>query len=317
MRTLCCRGSSLASSRCSGCCTAVRDQTAVLLQHAQKYTYHSKKEKQVPVAGLEEKRQITAVVASTLSGELLPMQLIFKGQDRNKNQRKAVPKLDSETSRFVKKEGWRMAQTPNHWSNFDSMLDYIHEIIAPFFSRRGEELGVKEPHCVLLIDCWSVHKSADFLQWLGRAYPRFHPVFVPANCTSKGQPADIMLQRPLKAGVVEQYTAWMTKEICRLLEVGTAPEAIQVDTGMVTIKPLLVKWMVASWTKLRSRTELIKLGWEKAGLGAVLDAGKQVEAMRLSLLHQPAAAEGEEAEPEAVVAGDDTASEDEDEEKEA
>ena len=56
---------------------------------------------------------------------------------------------------------------------------------------------------------------------------------------------------------------------------------------------------------LRGRTELIKLGWEKARLGAVLDAGKQVEAMRLSLLLQPAAADAEEAEPEAVVAGDD------------
>ena len=41
--------------------------------------------------GLEEKRQITAVVASTLGGDLLPLQLIFKGQDHNKKQQKSVP----------------------------------------------------------------------------------------------------------------------------------------------------------------------------------------------------------------------------------
>lgn len=59
------------------------DQTGVLLLSTHKYTYHNQKEKQVPVIALEEKRQITAVVAGALSGELLPLQLIFTGQDKN------------------------------------------------------------------------------------------------------------------------------------------------------------------------------------------------------------------------------------------
>ena len=42
----------------------------------------------MPVVGLEEKRQITAVVASTLNGELLPLQLIFQGQDTKRGSRR-------------------------------------------------------------------------------------------------------------------------------------------------------------------------------------------------------------------------------------
>jgi hypothetical protein len=101
------------------------DQTAVLLVQSQKYTYHHIKEKQVPVAGLEEKRQITAVVAGALSGELLPLQLIFAGQDRNAKQQKAVPTLDAVTHSAVQHEEWHLTQTHNHWSTLVSMQDYV------------------------------------------------------------------------------------------------------------------------------------------------------------------------------------------------
>jgi len=100
------------------------DQTAVLLLQSQRYTYHDKKERQVPVIGLEEKRQITAVVASALSGELLPLQLLFAGQDRNKKQQRAVPTLDAVTHAHVLEEGWHLSQTHNHWSSLESMKDY-------------------------------------------------------------------------------------------------------------------------------------------------------------------------------------------------
>jgi hypothetical protein len=75
--------------------------------------------------------------------------------------------------------------------------------------------------------------------------------------------------------------------------------------------------MVSSGDKLRTRTALIKKGWEMAGLSAVFDARKQMEALRLIALNQLAEADGEEEEPEAVVAAADTDSDSEDEEKEA
>ena len=79
----------------------------------------------MPVVGLEEKRQITAVVAGALSGELLPLQLLFAGQDRDKKKQRAVPTLDPVTHAHVLEEGWHLSQTHNHWSTLESMKDYI------------------------------------------------------------------------------------------------------------------------------------------------------------------------------------------------
>ena len=275
------------------------DQTAVLLMQAHKYTYHNMREKQVPVIGQEEKRQITAVVASTLDGDLLPLQLIFKGQDKNKKQQKSVPTLHDTDSRRT--ADWHLTQTANHWSSLESMKDYVRLIIRPWVQAKGREHIIKYPHCILLLDCWSVHTSKEFRSWMATAYPSYHLIYVPAGCTGKAQPADVVLQRPFKSGVVNEFTRWMSTEIHHLVKGGMAPAEIKVDTGLARLKPKLVGWTWGSWDKLRRKKELIKEGWRKCGLGDVLDAAQQREAMRFCL-NEPVEVLGEE--PEQQDAGD-------------
>ena len=246
------------------------DQTGVLLMNSHKYTYHNTKEKQVPIVGADEKRQITAVVASTLGGDLLPLQLIFKGQDKNKKQQKSVPTLREVDAKRT--AGWHLTQTSNHWSSLESMKDYIRHIIRPWVQAKGREHNIKYPHCVLLLDCWSVHTSKDFRSWIAEAYPQYHLIFVPAGCTSKAQPADVALQRPFKAGIVNEFTRWMTSEIHHLIKGGMAPAEIKVDTGLARLKPMLVGWAWGSWSTLRKKRELIIEGWRKCGLSDVLSA---------------------------------------------
>ena len=145
------------------------DQTGVVLMPASKYTYSSKKSKQVPIVGKDDKRQITAVVASTLEGEMLPLQLIFTGQDHNKKEQKAVPQLDEVTAKRVR--DWHLTQTSNHWSSLDSMQDYIRLIIKKWVEKKAAEHSIAQPHVILLIDCWSVHTSAAFRDWMKRFFP--------------------------------------------------------------------------------------------------------------------------------------------------
>jgi len=260
------------------------DQTAVLLMQASHYTYSDKKDKQVPIVGKEEKRQITAVVTSTLGGDLLPMQLIFKGQDKNKRKKKATPKIDGlvDTARL---RGWHLTQTPNHWSNLGSMKDFVEKIIVKWVEAKARELKLKvvDTHCILLIDCWSVHTGQEFRGWMKTHYPNYHLTFVPAGCTSKAQPADVILQRPLKAGIINSFNSWMTEEITHLIILGAKPEEVRVDTGMVKLKSKLVMWMWDSWRRLKDRETLIVKGWEKCGLGDVLEAENRVEGMRLCM----------------------------------
>ena len=50
-------------------------------------TFSNVKQRQVPMIGQDEKRQITAVVTSTLDGDLLPLQLTFKDRTRTRSCR--------------------------------------------------------------------------------------------------------------------------------------------------------------------------------------------------------------------------------------
>jgi hypothetical protein len=168
------------------------------------------------------------------------------------------------------------------------------------------EHQVPDSHAVLLFDCWSVHKSEAFLNWLTSTYPLFHPVFIPAGCTGKAQPADVILQRPMKAAFMNEYTAWMTAEMRALLDAGATADTLRVDVGMARMKPLLVKWMMASWKQLRGRDAMIRKGWETAGLGDVMKSEVQREAMRLVISKQLVmiGADGEEAELDGSSAAD-------------
>jgi len=40
---------------------------------------------------------------------------------------------------------------------------------------------------VAIFDCWPVHKSLEFLDYLKCYHPTIIPIFVPANCTGKFQ----------------------------------------------------------------------------------------------------------------------------------
>jgi hypothetical protein len=88
-----------------------------------------------------------------------------------------------------------------------------------------------------------------------------------------------------------------------LLDAGATPEQLRVDVGLKRMKPLLVKWMMTAWKLLRTRDAMIRKGWAKAGLGDVMNADVQKEAMKQALSRQllSAHAEGQEDEPEILA----------------
>ena len=70
--------------------------------------------KKVPLAGIDDKRQITGVFAVTLDDDFLPPQLIYKGTTPA-----CLPKAKCLT-------GWHLTHSPNHWANKLTTKVYIH-----------------------------------------------------------------------------------------------------------------------------------------------------------------------------------------------
>ena len=68
--------------------------------------------KQVEIAGIDDKQQITIVYSGTMSGDFLPPQIIYQGKTNNCL---ASVKFPSD---------WHITFTENHWSNEKAMVDY-------------------------------------------------------------------------------------------------------------------------------------------------------------------------------------------------
>lgn len=233
------------------------DQTGVNLVSASSWTYEMVGSRDVAVVGAEDKRQITACVAASLRGDLLPLQLIFQG--------KTERSLPAATAASVAAR-IDITNSANHWSSQETMQRWVEKVLLPHSERMIELHALNSnAHMLLLIDCWSVHKSAEFRDWLKKQHPRIHLVYVPANCTSRLQLCDVALQRPFKSCIKQSFNDWAATAIAAQIKCGKVT-GITEQLGMKALKPAVLQWCIDSWKGLRERPELIMQGWQKSCL---------------------------------------------------
>jgi hypothetical protein len=228
------------------------DQTGVHLAPVDSRTYDCRGAKDVKLIGAEDKRQITVCIASSLDGDLLPPQLIFQG----KTTQCHPPLTTAAEGAFV-----HLTHSENHWSNQETMQQYVREVIVPYAERMQLKHTLQsKSHIVLVLDVWSVHKSEEFRRFLRTSFPYIHLVYVPANCTSQLQVADVMLQRPFKHGLRQLFNIWAASVLKQQIDsdeiIGLSP-----FLKMASIKPLILEWVLASWSKLQQGRAFIKVGW--------------------------------------------------------
>ena len=89
------------------------DQTALKIVPTGDWTMNKSGEKIVPIVGSDDKRQITAVLAATLTGKYLQPQLLYQGKTH-----RCHPTIEFPT-------GWDIWHSSNHWSNEGTMKRYI------------------------------------------------------------------------------------------------------------------------------------------------------------------------------------------------
>ena len=94
------------------------DYTGINVVPGSQWTMEAKGSKRVEAAGVNDKWQITALLCAALSGELLPLQLIYQG------------KTAACLPRFVFPPEWNVTFTPNHWSNEQKTKEYIKIILS-------------------------------------------------------------------------------------------------------------------------------------------------------------------------------------------
>lgn len=105
-----------------------------------------------------DKRQITALLTISISGELLPPQIIYKGTTEQCHPKYQFPK------------SWNIYHSENYWSTTNTMLQYIEKVLIPYASDKRDELDLPLKHPALAIfDVFSAHCHETVLDALYRA----------------------------------------------------------------------------------------------------------------------------------------------------
>ena len=117
------------------------DQTGVNYIPVSSWTMQSEGAKKVEIIAKDDKRQITIVFAGSLKGDVLPLQVIYQGKTP-----RCLPSVKLPSN-------WHITFSENHWSNEDTMHDYVMKIILPYVSSKKEKvlswLQNTQPWCCL------------------------------------------------------------------------------------------------------------------------------------------------------------------------
>ena len=227
------------------------DHTGLKYVPVSSWTMAKEGSKKVPIAGLEDKRQITAVFGVTMEGHFLPPQLIYQG--------KTVACLPS--TRFP--SDWHVTYTPTHWANESTTLAYIEKIILPYVQGKRKDCNVSDGQRALCIfDNFKAQLTDDVLQVLEDH--NIDVISVPPNCTDSLQPLDPSVNKSAKDFLRSKFEQWYAQQI---FEQG---DLMPIKFPMTLMKPLGAQWVMELYSYMLNHPEIIRNGFRAAGILDVL-----------------------------------------------
>ena len=115
------------------------DQTGVKIVPSSTWTMDAKGSKRVEMAGVSDKRLITAVFCGSLTGDFLPVQAIYRGKTNRCHPRYQFP------------PDWDITHSPRHWSNEETMIRYVRNIFVPYMYVAAIRTGFEDDTPALVI----------------------------------------------------------------------------------------------------------------------------------------------------------------------
>ena len=221
------------------------DQTGVKLVPVSSWTMAQSGSKQIPVVGLEDKREITVLLAATAAGTLLLPQVIYQGKTTGCHAKVAFP------------DKWHITHSESHWSNEQTMLEYLENIIIPYVTSTRQALDLPEDQPALaLFDVFAAHRSYRVLDMLKSN--NIHQIFVPASCTGELQPLDVGINEQFKALLKQEFSRWYANEVQQAMRQGVVISDIKVDLRASLMKPLHANWLMCAISTLSDKCDAIK-----------------------------------------------------------
>ena len=226
------------------------DQTAMKIVPSASWTMEKKGSKRVEISAKDDKRQVTAVFACSLSGAFLPVQMIYEGTTA-----RCLPKVTFPSD-------WHITCSANHWSTETTMIDYIKRIIIPYVVQTRVKLKLSSDYPALVLFDVFKGQCTDAVYKLLDENNILH-VMIPANLTDQLQPLDLSVNKPAKEQMRWKFQDWYGEIICKQLE-----DKVQelVDMRLSIMKPLSAKWVIETYQYLSANPTIIINGFRAAGI---------------------------------------------------
>ena len=177
--------------------------------------YRRTRSKRVEIAGMNNKQQVTMVLAVSKNGHYLS-QLIYTSKIN-----RCLPTVSFPT-------GWHIMCTENYWANKVTTLQYI----LPYLTKTRKEQNLPSNQCCMVIlDRFKAQCTTTILQVLKENNIRV--ALVPPHCTDRLQPLDITVNKSVKELLRSEFYDWYCTLVCKQLQEsndGSAPyncEAIE------------------------------------------------------------------------------------------
>lgn len=236
------------------CLRVNTDQTQLIYQQGTQKTWNESGVKQVSTVGQEEKRAFTLVPSISASGVVLPMQAIYMGTTP-----RSCPSQNAPLYVEAIALGFQMlpSKSSTYWSTQETMRILVDTIIAPYFERMKADLGLPSmQYTIWKIDCWSVHKSVEFLGWMKLSHPTIIVIFVPGGCTGIWQPLDVGVQHVMKLSIKRSAHKDIVDEVSAQIESG---ENIKLDVTLGVLRDRAVRWVVNAIQDISDETLIRKV----------------------------------------------------------
>lgn len=225
------------------------DKTNIVYAPGDKMTWASEGDKQVSIAGGDEKCAFTVMVSVSCSGTLLPFQAIYKGKTE-----RSLPGKGSPAYTQACRAGFcfEPSGTKTYWSNQSLMRAFVDKILSPYFEREKAALSLPPVQKTLWqIDVWSVHRSVEFRTWVSKNHPTIILDYVPGGCTPVTQPCDVGIQCPFKLSVKKSYHEDVVLELMSQLKSGKEVLTLNDDIG--TLRDRTPQWLFNAYRAVNNK----------------------------------------------------------------
>jgi hypothetical protein len=183
--------------------------------------------------GADDKRQITAMIAVTLTGEMLPVQLIFQGK---------TARVEPDASKHV--GHITTTHSANHWANVDTTMEFLRQVAAYRNNVIDKEGLLATTPALLIWDVFYTHREPEVMEFCRRN--NIHLLFVPANCTSFLQLCDVAVNKSWKSSLANSFVRFLA-DVFQNAEVNPGDdaainiEAFQRLTSVAAVRELTVE----------------------------------------------------------------------------